>query len=385
MEEKAAVSNFWPRRDARSREPTQNCDLAHFAFAVAERLFAENRIREAMALYRVGRECGLDNELAASRRWSCAMKLGRFEEAWLETDRVELSRGKQAQDALSQEALPLHLRRVWNGDRFEGRNILVRCYHGLGDTIQFIRYTELLKKAARRLIVHCDSRLITVLRSARGIDGFVPLDGSDPSTDYDVEVEVMELVYAFRSTLESLPARVPYLSVPREAINQKRAELRTLGSHAARLNVGLCWAGGDWDCSRNIPAEDLRPLGEKPGVNWFSLQKQAAEGQMGFHLVPAEQADGCSLVELGAALCCMDLVISVDTMVAHLAGALGRPVWTLLPFCADWRWMVETNESPWYPTMVLFRQRQAGDWKSVIERVASKLGNEEIARLSLGQ
>lgn len=382
MEEKAALSNPWPALDAQARDAAPNRDLARFAFALAENLLGVNRIDEALALYRLARDCGLDNDLTTFRRWCCAMKAGRFEEAWLETDQIELARRKQTQRALEQEGLPLHLRCVWNGDRFDQKKILVRCHHGLGDTIQFIRYTELLKKIASKVIVECDSRLIAVLQSVRGIDDFVPLDGGDLATDYDVEVEVMELAYAFRSTLDRLPARVPYLSVSQDAIEEKRAELSNVGSDTARFNVGLCWAGGDWDCARNIPAEELKLLGEIPGVNWFSVQKQAGVERMSFSLVPAEHARG-SLVELGAALCCMDLVISVDTMVAHLTGALGRPVWTLLPFCADWRWMVDTNESPWYPTMILLRQPRPGDWKSVIERVACQLRNGAIASMAL--
>ena len=356
-------------------------DIARLAFETAEYLLAENRLRDALDYYRLAQTKGLDDDEGLARRWLCSMKLGRFEEAWRETDRSERRRLARNEP---QERLPFHLRRVWNGQPLDRKRVLVRCYHGLGDTLQFIRYAELLKPRAREVIVQCESKLMEVLEQVEGIDELIPLNGA-AQVDYDVDAELMELPYAFRTELNTIPARVPYLTLPNAMVDRKRAELAALGLDERQLNVGVCWASGGWDATRDIPDEQLTTLIGLPGVQFFSLQKGRGENQIDsvhLRLRKVERREG-TLRETAAAIACLDLVISVDTMIAHLAGALGKPIWTLLPYSADWRWMIRTSRSPWYPTMRLFRQPRPGDWVSVIENVAHELRAAAYARLRL--
>jgi hypothetical protein len=170
----------------------------------------------------------------------------------------------------------------------------------------------------------------------------------------------MELPHVFRTTLATIPREVPYLYVEPLSL-----------PHRGGLAVGLAWHAGAWDARRSIPFALLEPLGELPGVTWYILQRGPglAEWCAGFGTLP--EASG--LFEEARVVRALDLVISVDTMPAHLAGALGVPVWTLLPAQADWRWMKNCDDSPWYPTMRLFRQGKDGAWEPVIARVAAAL------------
>lgn len=245
--------------------------------------------------------------------------------------------------------------------------MLVLCYHGLGDTIQFIRYAKSLRSVAAEVIVWVQARLIPLLGSVEGIDRLLPLHDGMPDVEYDVEVEVAELPYVFRSTLETIPVDVPYLHV--EPASLPRGD---------RLQVGLIWQSGDWDTRRSVPFFEIQRLAELPGIEWHILQRDAREagwdGELG------RISGGDNPLDDARVMRALDLVISVDTMTAHLAGALGRPTWTLLPFNPDWRWMLERNDSPWYPTMRLFRQKEEGNWTPVIDEVigtvVASLGDE---------
>jgi Glycosyltransferase family 9 (heptosyltransferase) len=236
----------------------------------------------------------------------------------------------------------------------------VRCYHGLGDTIQFIRYVPLLKALAAAVTVWAQPPLLPLLGTMHGIDRLLPLHDGTPDVAYDADVEVMELPHVFRTTLATVPAEVPYLRV-------EPVPLPCRG----RLAVGLAWRAGEWDARRSIPLALLAPLGKVPGIAWYILQR--GPGLMGwrggFGILPRAS----NLFEEARLIRALDLVISVDTMPAHLAGALGVPVWTLLPAEADWRWMDGRDDSPWYPTMRLFRQEEDGVWEPVIMRAAAAL------------
>jgi hypothetical protein len=236
----------------------------------------------------------------------------------------------------------------------------VRCYHGLGDTIQFIRYMPLLKALAAAVTVWAQPPLLPLLGTMHGIDRLLPLHDGTPDVAYDVDVEVMELPHVFRTILATVPAEVPYLRV-------ESVPLPCRG----RLAVGLAWRAGEWDARRSIPLALLAPLGKVPGIAWYILQRGPGliEWRDGFGILPRAS----NLFEEARLIRALDLVISVDTMPAHLAGALAVPVWTLLPAQADWRWMDGRDDSPWYPTMRLFRQAQDGVWEPVIMRVAAAL------------
>jgi hypothetical protein len=291
------------------------------------------------------------------------MLSGNFAEAWTVADAVLRTRAN-----VPCWDRPRHEQYLWKGELLHGRRVMIHCYHGLGDTLQFIRYLPLVKAVASRTMVWAQPELISLLRTARGIDELIPLADEWPKTDVDLHVELSELLHVFRTTLRTIPNAVPYLS----------ATPRLPRSARPGLNVGLVWAAGNWDSSRNVPIERLAPLTRIPGVTLHALQRGPALQDWRQSWGPVSGRDDPA--EAASLMRALDLIISVDSMPAHLAGALAAPVWTLLPANADWRWLREREDSPWYPTMRLFRQRDAGEWSDVIERVAQALRALATAR-----
>ena len=285
--------------------------------------------------------------------WLSHARRGDFTGAWQVSDRI-----LQRHIASPDFTRPRHEQSIWTGKPVDGARVLVRCYHGLGDTIQFSRYLPLLRARAREVIVWAQPALLRVLESVDGIDRLVPLTDGAPEVDYAVDVEVMELPFVFRTTLDSIPREIPYIRVP-------AADLP-----GGPPRIGLAWRCGDWETRRSIPFEDLRQLLDVEEVTWCSLQQHRRPDEA-YHRLRDISAD--DIYEAARRMASLDLLITVDSMPAHLAGALGIPVWTLLRKEADWRWMDERDDSPWYPTMRLFRQRAEGEWPDVIERVAESL------------
>jgi hypothetical protein len=294
-----------------------------------------------------------EEDLAAA--WMRCMRAGDFAGAWRVSDAVLRSRAGQPC-----WHLPRHEQYVWDGTPLEGRRVLVRCYHGLGDTIQFARFLPRVSAIAAESVVWAQPALIPLLRTIPGVGRLLPLHDDVPEAEYDVDVEIMELSHVFRATPDELSRGVPYLHadpvpLPRDG----------------RLVVGIVWRAGEWDDRRSIPVSLLAPLAKIPGLALHVLQRGPAldERPDGFGVVSGSD-DAAEAARVARAL---DLVISVDSMPAHLAGALGVPVWTMLHSEADWRWMDGREDSPWYPTMRLFRQPRPGDWPSVVSRVAREL------------
>lgn len=254
---------------------------------------------------------------------------------------------------------PRHRQYVWDGRPLAGQRVLVRCYHGLGDTVMFIRYAPLLKAIAREVIVWAQPALIPLLRTTHGIDRLLPLHDGTPECDYDLDIEVMELAHAFRSTPATLPRAVPYFDVPPARLPPGK-----------QLRVGLAWVAGDWDRRRNIPIRQIARLAEVAGIEFHLLQRGPARAE--WHEPRATRSGSDDVLATAALMRALDLVVSVDSFPAHLAGALGVPTWTLLPSPSDWRWGGDAT-TPWYPTMRLLRQARAGDWESVISPVAAAL------------
>jgi hypothetical protein len=273
---------------------------------------------------------------------------------------------------------PRDLQYVWDGSPLDGKRVLVRCYHGLGDTIQFVRLLPLLKRRAAHITLWVQSPLLRLLRGMRGVDRLMPLHDGSPQAVFDADIELMEVPHALRLDANQIPARVPYINVSPATTG--------LGGGFRRgnsLNVGLVWIAGNWNEQRSIPVEALAPLRHVPDVLWYSLQYPHEPP-------PLEAADlACrDVLAMAARMRQLDLVVTVDTMAAHLAGALGIPVWLLLHEDADWRWMRDRNDSPWYPTMHLFRQRRSGDWSTVVDEVGSALqhtASYSSARYSLSR
>jgi hypothetical protein len=286
--------------------------------------------------------------------WMQHMRKGEFDEAWELSDLV-LESGVNRDPKL-----PRHFQCVWDGTPLDGKRVLVRCYHGLGDTIQFIRYAKLLKEIAAEVIVWAQPALMDLLKTVEGVDQVIPLNDAAPGVSYDVDCEVMELPFIFRSTVETIPATIPYL----------HAEAKPLNS-GSEIAVGLVWQAGDWNQARCIPFSVLAPLAEIRGIQLYILQANAdaAGWKEGFGIHPGE----CNLSEYAGLIKGLDLLITADSMPAHLAGALNVPVWTMLHEQSDWRWMDNQSNSSWYPSMRLFRQEQTGHWEPVIEEIARSL------------
>ena len=286
--------------------------------------------------------------------WCGHMRAGNFPAAWEICDRLrDQRRGRTCWH------LPRHQQWIWDGSAVDRRDVLVRCYHGLGDTIQFARYLPMLRARARSVICWVQPRLVPLIATMGACDRLMPLHDGDPAVSYDVDVEIMELPYLFHTTVDTIPAAVPYLDVTPMPLEPIR-----------RPAIGLVWKAGDWDDRRSIPFSELAPL-LPMDVAWYILQGGNAlyEWPSSFGTIVGT----CDIMEAAAAMRQLDLVITIDSMPAHLAGALGTRAWTLLAADPDWRWMEGRDDSPWYPTMRLFRQRASGDWKSVMAQVAVEL------------
>jgi hypothetical protein len=270
-----------------------------------------------------------------------------YERAWKLCEQALAQRDPLSRD---DPHLPYHLRWVWDGRPFDGRHVLVRCYHGLGDTIQFARYLPLLRERAASVAVEVQPRLTCLLRHLDCVDRWVPFDPARPLPPAECDIEMMELGFALRTPPTELPP--PYL-------------------HAAPAllpggTIGLCYRAGDWDEERSIPSALLAPLCDmRPVVTLVSEPTDLA----------VLNPQGCPFdIETTAALVAgVDLVVTVDTMIAHLAGAMNKPTLLLLKAEPDWRWCPETGRSDWYPSMRLHAQPEPGNWASVVAQVQRDL------------
>jgi hypothetical protein len=294
------------------------------------------------------------------------LQLGDFERGWAEyrwrhTQSIVSATGGGASST------------AWDGAPLHGRTIVLLPEQGLGDTIQFARYAPLVAARGGRVILGCPLALKRLLRTLDGVSQVA--SGDDPPVMAHVSAALLDLPDLFETRLSSVPAAVPYLHAEPELVDAWAPRFSTSNFH-----VGLAWAGNpshEHDARRSTSLDKLSPLADVPGVQFYSLQKGPGT------VSPASTAFRNTLIDLGpdlqdfadtaAALMHMDLVITVDTSVAHLAGALGRPVWLLLSRGHDWRWIDGWDHSPWYPTMRIFRQDIANDWPNLARRVAAAL------------
>jgi hypothetical protein len=293
------------------------------------------------------------------------MRAGDWEEAWRQTDRIELPR-RWAQAHKAFVRGPQHLK--WDGTAFAGRSVLIRCEHGLGDTLQFIRFVPRISQIVREVHLLVQPQLLALLQGAPGLGQVRNAWTDEPPPAHDVEIEIMELAYALRVRIDGVPPPYPYL---RERVGQSPVDL----PNDERLRVGLLWAASDWDDTRSIPLAALEPLLAIQRAQFFSLQQgRAAHDPLLARLPIVSLSRHTSEVAAAAAVMLqLDLVITVDGMPAHLAATLGRPTWTLLKHEADWRWMDDRSDTPWYPAMRLFRQPSPGDWEGAVKAAARAL------------
>ncbi|ACH40740.1 TPR domain protein [Citrifermentans bemidjiense Bem] len=307
---------------------------------------------------------------SAEAHWNLALALllaGDFREGWAEYQ------WRWRRDSFTSPRRELAAP-AWDGTPLEGRRILVHGEQGLGDTIQFARYLPMVAAAGGVVVAECQSSsLVPLLAGIPGVSETCVMGEAHPH--FDLEAALLSLPHLFGTTLESVPSGVPYLAPPEERMAPWREKVAAdLG-----FKVGLVWAGKPVpDPFRSCPLAALAPLFDIPGVSFYSLQvgeeaTQAKEFPSLIDFTPSIADFG----DTSALIAQLDLVVSIDTSVAHLAGALAKPVWLLLPKAGDYRWLTEREDSPWYPTMRLFRQKLQGEWGEVIERVKGEL--EEAA------
>ena len=272
---------------------------------------------------------------------------------------------------------------------------MIRAEQGFGDSIQFIRYASIIAERGGIAVVECQPALASLFRAAKGVAEVAPMGSSRPA--FDLQVPMLSLPLVCGTTLETIPAAVPYLTVDAARQGTWRARL---GSDHSRVRVGLAWKGSEANRGnplRSIPLDLLAPLFDLEGVEFFSLQKSTGaehgpHGRDGRHeLFPLQKSTGSEPVaalpaalidhsadlhdfaDTAALIGELDLVISIDSAVLHLAGALGRRAWGLLRFAADWRYLQRREDSPWYPTLRLFRQPRHRDWEPVVAAVRREL------------
>jgi Tetratricopeptide repeat/Glycosyltransferase family 9 (heptosyltransferase) len=269
----------------------------------------------------------------------------------------------------------------WQGESFIGRTLLLFSEQGIGDVLQFIRYLPTVAAKGGAIVLQVQDTLVPLLRCLQGVT-VVPRGA--PLPPLDLQLPLMDLPHVFGTTLDSIPADGPYLYADPEKVEMWRRDFRDV----AALKVGIVWTGNPahrGDRYRSLTADAVLPRLVMPGVQLYSLQKELRPAD-----VPVLAGLGSDVIDLAprlgdfadtaAAVAALDLVISVDTSVVHLAGAMGRPTWGMLPYAQDWRWLRDREDTPWYPSMRLFRQRAPQAWAGVIARLSA-----ELARVASGE
>ena len=341
------------------------------------------RLAEALAnvgaLYKV---MGKLDEALESNRKAIAVN-PRFAGAYWNLGLIHLLRGNFAEGwplyewrlKVPQLQAPTYPLKRWDGSSLHGKRILLGMEQGLGDTIQFIRYVPQVAAMGAKIYLAVQNELVDLIRASIQVER-ICLHG-EPGPPCDFYCPIMSLPLMFKTELDSIPNSLPYLNPPSELT--LHWQLKMPRSTDTRLRVGLVWAGRPThrnDRERSIELSQLAPM-SSPNVLFFSLQKggagqQARTPPAGMEILDFSAELG-SFADTAALIAQLDVVIAVDTAVAHLAGAMGKPVWVLLMKVPDFRWMMDREDSPWYPTMRLFRQKTAGDWDETIARVADAL------------
>ena len=337
------------------------------------------RVEEAVASYDQVLALNPNYWNARNNRTNCRLLLGRFKEGWKDYEgRREIAGSKPNSEFVT-----------WQGEDLSGRHLLVFAEQGLGDTIQFCRYLPLLVQRGCRVSFLTPARLVRLLQpSVRPVEIVSELKNI-PGIEF--QVRLMSLPYKFNTDLSSIPNKVPYLKAEPQLEARWRARI---GSQ--RFNIGIAWQGNpDGDQDRNIPLEEFVPLTRIPGVRLICLQKlMSLPKGAGLDQLARLSQDGTieilgndfdngpdAFIDTAAVMNGLDLIIASDTSIVHLAGALGRPAWVALKHVPEWRWLLDREDSPWYPTLRLFRQPQPGNWRPVFLNIERELRTLVCARL----
>jgi len=325
----------------------------------------QRRHEAAMSAY--GRALALKPDYAEAHynRGLLLLLRGDYERGWAEHEWRWRYKGNPDQRRFG--------RPKWTGEPVAGRTVLIHAEQGFGDIIQFLRYVPLVAAQGAKVLLAMPRPVIRLAEKLPGTSALL-LQG-DPVAEFDLHCPLLSLPHVFGTTIETIPNTVPYLQPPVDALAAWRGRL----SGDSGLKVGFVWSGNPankLNSSRSLPVGMLKTLLGIPGVRWFSLQVGPAATNR--ELEPTGPIEDLAPVltdfaDTAAAICNLDLVISVETAVAHLAGALGRPVWVPLAYVPAWRWLLDREDSPWYPTMRLFRQSSPGEWEGVVHRLADCL------------
>ncbi len=365
------LGRFDEARAAFARALELNPDYAEAYNNLGTCLVAEDNLEAAFAAYAQALTRAPEHK---SARWNRALALlltGDFAQGWPEYEwrfaggHVETHRSAQPR---------------WNGETFAGRTLLVHAEQGFGDTLHFVRCLPLVKARGGRVVLECQAALLPLLENCPGADCAVTIDSENDLPAHDLQVPMLSLPALCGTTdLGLVPASVPYLAVPADRAELWSARLtETFPPARGPLKVGIVWAGSPGhhnDANRSVPLAQWAGLADVPGVTFYSVQKGAASDALASAPFPVIDLGPHlrDFADTAAVLSQLDLLIAVDTSVVHLAGALGKPVWTLLPFAPDWRWLRGRTDSPWYPTMRLFRQPAPGAWEPVFAQAADAL------------
>lgn len=369
----AAVDRY---RQALALKP-DDAELKNNLGVVLQKL---NRLDEALVCFREALERVPEHTNAHFNLALVLLLKGDFAEGWAEYEWRRRIKGR---------TLEIMEQSEWDGSALAGKSILIRAEQGFGDTFQFIRYAALVKAQGGRVIFECQAGLQRLLRGVECIDEITQKTATGKVLGrFDTYIPLLSLPLVFHTDLDGIPAQVPYIRP--EPWLAERWQLRLSADH--NLKIGFVWAGRpthEDDRNRSAVLSDFLKLANISGVSLYSLQKgpavEALASLSPMAAVTKLDAELNDFADTAAAIASLDLVISVDTSVAHLAGALGKPVWVLLPYAPDWRWLTEREDSPWYPTMRLFRQPQSGDWDAVFAQVSGALSEILSVQQNAGQ
>ena len=263
----------------------------------------------------------------------------------------------------------------WQGDYFHGKTLLVHGEQGFGDNLQFMRYLPLVKRLGGTVYFEAPQSLAPLIKDFPGIDQLLIYDPERPTDElFDYYIPLLSLPLLFKTKSDSIPPVEPPLKAPLKLYEKWKQQLAS-----PKIKIGLVWGGHLMpDPLRSCSAKGFRPLCELPGFDFYGLQtgKPASESQTLADTPGFRQNLGPKLknfADTAAVISNLDLIITIDTATAHLAGAMGHPVWVLLPFAPDWRWFLERSDSPWYPSMRLFRQPEPGNWRQTIKKIRNSL------------
>jgi tetratricopeptide (TPR) repeat protein len=324
---------------------------------------SQGKLGDSLRSYAQALTLNPDNVEAKWNRSLVELLSGDFTAGWRDYE-IRTRRKKNATRTFPQP--------IWRGESLNGARILLHAEQGLGDTLQFLRYVPMVQAAGGTVILDVPRSLLRLAAELPDIETFVVT--GEPAPPFEWHSPLMSLPLALGTSIDSIPAQVPYLSVPAEA--KRKAERLEWPDQG--LRVGLVWSGNPLfpeDRLRSIPLSGFEPSLRLGGAHFFSLQMGPAASQLAevdAGVIDLQGAIG-DMADTAALIAKLDMVITVDTAVAHLSGALGKRTWVLLPFAPDWRWLIGRDDSPWYPTMRLFRQPNFGDWRSVLERVRGEL------------